>query len=97
MVLDTGCSVTIISEELAARLEIDPDHTRPGLARVADGRGVAARIGLIDRITVGPGSKTFLEVGIMSNPGPADGLLGMNFLRDFRYRMDFGRQQIDWR
>jgi len=100
LLLDTGCTETIISEELAARLAIDPTRTRPNTARVADGRMVPISRAVIDRLTAGPKSKGPLEVSIMASVGPretADGLLGMNFLRDFRYQIDMSGRQIHWR
>jgi hypothetical protein len=100
LILDTGCTVTTISEELAVRLGIDPNRTRPGTSRVADGRSVSTRQAIIDELTAGPKTKAPLEVSVMPVAGPrelADGLLGMNFLRDFRYQIDMTGQQINWR
>ncbi|MCM2359433.1 MAG: retroviral-like aspartic protease family protein [Geobacteraceae bacterium] len=100
LVLDTGCTVTSISEELAARLQIDPNRTRPGTAGVADGRSIPTRRASIDQLSAGPKTKAPLEVSIMPVAGAgvmADGLLGMNFLRDFRYQLDMAGQQIHWR
>lgn len=99
MVLDTGCTTTSISAELASRLLIDPARTRPGTSKVADGRSVPNRVGVIDQMTVGPKTKEALEISIMPRIGPqelADGLLGMNFLRDFRYQIDTASQHIIW-
>jgi hypothetical protein len=99
LLLDAGCTVTSISEVLAARLEIDPNRMTPGTARVADGRAVPTRQVVIDRVTAGPKTKAPLEVSVMASAGlgeHAEGLLGMNFLRDFRYQLDIPGQQIHW-
>jgi hypothetical protein len=99
LLLDTGCTMTSISTALASRLGIDPARTRPGSARVADGRNVPSRVAVIGQISIGPMIKQSLEVSIMPMVGPqesADGLLGMNFLGDFRYQIDTANQQIIW-
>jgi len=99
LVLDTGCSTTTISGRLAARLGIDPTRTKAGTSRVADGRLVPTRMVVIGQLSAGPKSKSSLEVSIMATAGPqelADGLLGMNFLRDYRYQIDMAGQKIHW-
>jgi len=99
LVLDTGCSTTTISGKLADRLGIDPARSKAGTSRVADGRIVPTRMAVIGQLSAGPKSKSSLEVSIMATAGPqelADGLLGMNFLRDFRYQIDMAGQKIHW-
>ena len=99
LLLDTGCTMTSISTALASRLGIDPARTRPGSSRVADGRNVPSRVAVIGQLSIGPMIKQSLEVSIMPMVGPqesADGLLGMNFLGDFRYQIDTANQQIIW-
>lgn len=42
---------------------------------------------------------TGMTVAVIDHTGPAvkfDGPLGMDFLRNVRYRVDFRRQAIDW-
>jgi predicted aspartyl protease len=53
----------------------------------------------VDALAVGPKQKYNAEVSIMPSGGPPmgfDGLLGMNFLGDFRYHVDVNSQVIEW-
>lgn len=99
LLLDTGCTVTTITEELANRLQIDSRTTRLAMARVADGRSIATRHTRIDQLMVGDRSQTSAEVSIMPYSGVAeryDGLLGMSFLRQHRYQVDYENGLIRW-
>lgn len=99
LLLDTGCTVTTISEELANRLKIDSLATRTGMTRVADGRMIATRRARIDQMMVGSRAQPAAEVSIMANSGAADqydGLLGMSFLRQHRYQVDYDNGLIRW-
>ena len=99
LILDTGASVTTISEELAAQLGVPKEETNSMSGVVADGRRVDARWFVADAVGVGPKSTGQLRTVILAGSGGAgyDGLLGMDFLRKFRYHVDFERQVIDWK
>ncbi len=99
LVLDTGATVTTIHEDVAARLNIDWNATRGRSARIANGSQVATRSAMLDSITVGTRASSPIEVSIMpfqGEKGINDGLLGMNFLRDHRFHIDFANQQLRW-
>jgi len=99
LLLDTGATVTVISNSLADRLGIHPDNTESRLSQVADGRVVSTFRTRVDYLAVGPKLKYNAEVAIMPSGGPAmgfDGLLGMNFLGEFRYHVDVNNQTIEW-
>lgn len=99
MLLDTGASSTTISTEIAQRLHIGKDHTQAVLNRLANGGIVESRRMKLSSITVGPHTQHGMEINILRHEGPNlgfDGLLGMNFLRNHRYNIDFGTQQIIW-
>ncbi len=99
LLLDTGASITTISPNLAARLGIKPEHTRKSYGRVADGSVIAAYNTVVDYMQVGPKVKHSVEVAVLAMSGPSmgfDGLLGMNFLSDFRYHVNMGSQTIEW-
>jgi predicted aspartyl protease len=99
MLLDTGASTTMITASLAERLGIGPANAEKSLAQVADGRVVQTLRTRVDHITVGPKLKNFIEVSVVPSNGPIsdyDGLLGMNFLGDYRYNLDLNNQIIEW-
>jgi len=99
MLLDTGASVTVLTREMALRLGLDLDEARKTRMQVADGRSVPTWHIRLDRVSVGSKSKTGVDVVVVQESGgkfPFDGLLGMNFLRSFKYSIDFSNQIINW-
>jgi predicted aspartyl protease len=97
LVLDTGASTTMIKSQIASRLNME--SLRPGTSRVADGRTVRSQLGTLDYIFVGPHKISNFTVSIPDHHGdPASygGLLGMNFLREVDYSVDFRRKIILW-
>jgi clan AA aspartic protease (TIGR02281 family) len=99
LLLDTGATVTVISTALADRLGIRAASTEGRPAQLADGRVVETARVRVDSLAVGPKQKHNAEVAIMPSGGPSmgfDGLLGMNFLGDFRYHVDVNSQVIEW-
>ncbi len=99
LLLDTGATVTVISKQLADRLGIGSDSGERRLSQLADGRVIETSRLRVDYLAVGPKMKYNAEVAVVPSNGPAlgfDGLLGMNFLGDFRYHVDVGNLVIEW-
>lgn len=99
MLLDTGASITCITEELAARLNIDENNSRPSTTHLADGSEIPIRLAIIDSIRVGNKLKAHLEIGIMRkilHSEVHDGLLGIDFLNGFQYQVDLANGLIRW-
>ncbi len=100
MVLDTGATTTMITSDLADRLGIKTDSTEAAMARIADGSLVQSSWTRLDYISVGSRQVNNPKVAIMPSKGPlngfGDGLLGMNFLGEFRYHVDMNSQTIEW-
>ncbi|HJV66039.1 MAG TPA: retroviral-like aspartic protease family protein [Geomonas sp.] len=95
LVLDTGAAMTLINREVAERLDVDLGNARRNLLHGVGGvvRGWQTRL---DRVTVGPHSRNGVEVAVAPGGFIFDGLLGMNFLRSFKYSIDFTNQVINW-
>jgi hypothetical protein len=99
LLLDTGASLTCITEALAARLHIGPESSRASTTRLADGSEIAIRLAKIDSVSVGSKVKAPLEIGIMQQVGSPqlhDGLLGLDFLAEFQYQLDLPNGLIRW-
>ncbi len=100
LVLDTGATTTMITSNLADRLGIRADSTEAALARIADGSVVQSSWTRLDYISVGSKRVNYPKVAIMPSRGPlsgfGDGLLGMNFLGEFKYHLDMNSQTIEW-
>ncbi|HTP64671.1 MAG TPA: retropepsin-like aspartic protease [Geobacteraceae bacterium] len=99
LLLDTGASITCITEEVASHLNIDPENTRRVSMGLADGSMVDIHVMKVDAIAVGDRMKSHLEIGILPVAGKRkdyDGYLGMDFLSAFPFRIDFQNKLIRW-
>jgi hypothetical protein len=99
LLLDTGASSTIIYAKPAEGLRIDGNEGRRISGTVAGGGRIEGTRVRVWYLAVGPHSKYDFEVDIVEHQGdppPYDGLLGMNFLRDYRYTVDFDCEMILW-
>lgn len=100
LVLDTGASTITLYKGKADQLNIGLDETEPVWVMVAGGQLMRGRLAKLDYVRVGPKEKEDIEVMIIPYKGPEmniDGFLGVNFLRDFDYNVDYGKQVIKWR
>jgi clan AA aspartic protease (TIGR02281 family) len=89
LLIDTGASLTMLTPEALERTAAGARATgRTGTFTTANGR-IRAPIYRLDRLVVGDWQVTDLEVGVLDlDDRGVDGLLGMNFLRHFRFFID---------
>ena len=81
MLIDSGATVTALSEATAAQAGVGPDAASlPVMIRTANGM-VAARAGTVDRLSFGALEARGLKVVITPSLGGID-VLGMNFLTE---------------
>jgi predicted aspartyl protease len=97
-ILDTGAELTTVHREIADKLSIG--QSKKIRVQVAGGRLIRAHLAKLDYMKVGPYKKQDMHIIIIGHKGPSvthDGLLGMNFLRNLDYRIDFGNHLIQWK
>ena len=97
LLLDTGSTNITLHRGIAEKLSIkDP---MKGSVRVAGGELIDAEAVILDSVTVGPHKEKNLVAGIIKHTGPAvafDGLLGMNFLKNHEYTINFENKTLLW-
>jgi clan AA aspartic protease (TIGR02281 family) len=93
--LDTGATTCTISPDLANRLEINPEDADASLAQGVGGSVFLVGHTKLEYVVVGPNRKYDIDVSVIPS-GRQDGLLGMNFLRELRYHVDFNSHTIRW-
>lgn len=96
MILDTGATSTVFHRDILSQLPID---ARPsGYAQVASGDVIQTFSARFDRIEIGPYKIEGPRADIIDfqGAGAHDGLLGMDFLRQVEYSIDFDSAKITW-
>lgn len=99
LLLDTGASATTIHPNVADRFYINLYRTQKIKARVVGGNVLEASVVKMDYLKIGPHTVNPCTIYVVPNEGntlPFDGLLGMDVLGSFSYRIDLKKQVIIW-
>ena len=95
LIVDTGASMIFISEELGKKLGARSDHTQPTLVQNTAGGQVKSPMIILSSVKVGTAEVKDVEAGTNPHfPEGMDGLLGMNFLNEFKMEMDRENSQL---
>ena len=97
LMIDTGASTTVLTESAFNRIANDTDSSFIGQYRINTAGGqVIAPVYKMNRLNIAGYEVTDLAVVVlgMEDFTQAEGLLGMNFLREFDFRIDQNSAQL---
>ena len=99
LVLDTGAMVSIINSDVSDQLYIKLYNAPKAKARVVGGAVIDVSVIRLKSLTIGPHTIPNCSVAVVVNEGDDpgyDGLLGMDILKGYSFRVDIANEVIVW-
>ncbi|MEA3280191.1 MAG: aspartyl protease family protein [Thermodesulfobacteriota bacterium] len=96
--LDTGASDIVLHRKIARQLKIK--SIKKGASQVAGGKFIKSNPAKLSSLKVGPFNLENVHVIIIDHKGRPvsfDGLLGMSFLRNIKYTVDYKNSIVRWK
>ena len=101
LLVDTGASIMLLSNDMAKRLGIDMSNIRKRdliSLQMGDGRKVDARYVSLKTVSIEGVEASGVDAAILTDsevqPNFKDGLLGMSFLKRFNFRIDSNDKKL---
>ena len=97
LLLDTGATETVLHRQSLSSLQLPKGEKIKG--RLAGGQNFNAEKISFGYIEVGPFRNEEMPAMVLANQGPQlpfDGMLGLDFLKDHPYRIDYERERVIW-
>ncbi len=99
LLLDTGASFVLLSNEIGRRLGVDKDKRKNIVKmQVADGRQVDAQYVLLESLKVQGVEAKKVDAAVLLDDVTGikfkDGLLGMSFLKNFNFKIDQANNRV---
>lgn len=95
MALDTGCTTTSLNYSQLNKLDVEYQGTSTSI--LADGSRVKNRTTYVDWIKIGPNYEYNVRINGSKVAGSQNmGLLGLNFLKNHPFKIDFQNKFIAW-
>lgn len=96
LLLDTGATSLVIYQDAAPGIRLT--NAKNSYATLANGSQVQQLAGNVDSVSVGPAIARNFEIRVMQQIGQKghQGLLGMNFLKNYHYTLDMNQKVIRW-
>lgn len=94
LLIDTGASMIVLPNSMAAELGFLPEQLQGGVSRTASGT-VPVKIGVLSSVWVGPVSAADVQVSFIDDRRLNGALLlGMSFLNRFRMTIDDAKNEL---
>ena len=99
LTLDTGATLVVLRKSAGEKLGVNLENAQPDInMTLADGRKIGAKRVILNSVKVENVEAEHVEAAIMlediGEAGFGDGLLGMSFLKNFNFKIDYREKKL---